>query len=333
MSLIDDDDFLDSQREKVEKEVETFTPENWNEENEESIYWAFTLHRRIGQHYDSSTNELQEKKQKAVEKYIDEQNVVEIDGVLVDVESLRIPYKCMYKSCKSTGLYCCRKPLCTSHTDESADIMKDAGKENVEKFDAEARVRRGDTHTDKLNANAVDHGSCVFGNDESDIDPSTGEEYQFIHCGLHEAAYETDKPLHYYHSIGSSLFPMDILIYHDKWFLTAASSQAKEAEVTRWWITSDETICTKHGAENEVNILQHPDFHNLFSEILGEETVESIQSRVYGESGPKEPTRNDGWLHADERELAEVRLECEDCGGDGCQKCDDRGYFRRWNDG
>lgn len=331
MSLIGDDTFLDEQRKKVCQEVETFTPENWNKEHSESIYWAFTLHRRIGQHYDSTTNELQEKKQKAVEKYIDEHDIIEVDGILVDAESLQIPYNCMYKSCKSTGLYCCRKPLCTAHTDVSADIMKDAGRKHADKFDAEARIRRGDTHTDKLNANATDHGSCVFGNDESGIDPDTGEEVSFINCGLHEAAYETDKPLHHYHSIGSSLFPMDILIYHDKWFITAASKRAKEAEVTRWWITGDETICTKHGAENDVKILQHPDFHNLFSDIVGKETLERIQYRVYGESGMKKPEHTDGWIHAEERGLKERRIDCENCKGEGCQRCDNRGYFRRWD--
>lgn len=331
-----DDNFVEQQRDKVETEITRWQPENWNEDHQESVWWAFTLTRRDGQGYDSSTNELQPDKRKAVREYIQFGDVVEIDGVLVDLLAVNIQYHCMWKSCKSTGQYCCKKPLCTGHTTESELIQKEAGREFIDKYTNEeriARIRQGNTHTVKLNAQKEVDDICVFGEDRTGEDPDTGEEYHFNHCNLHEAAYEEDIPLHYVHSIGSSLFPADLLIVDDKFFITTAHPRAVEHGVSRWVGEPYESICVKHGDKKDIPILRHPDFDGMYADILGRDTLDQIQQEAYGASGPIEPEIKSGWIQSTERGLDEVRNSCRSCEGEGCSKCDGRGYFRRWEDG
>lgn len=333
MSLIGDDtleSFVQQQKEKVQKEIQ-----HWNQfrkDNPEGCFYPFTNHRREGQHF-VKNNRLKEDDEQALREYINLPDVVEIDGILVDLTSINIPYNCMHKSCKLTGHYCCRVTTCTAHTETSASIMQEAGREYIDKYqeeDRKARIRRGDTHTDKLNMNAQHEGHCVFGEEQQDTDPETGQEHDHIHCNLHEAAYEQGFPLHYAHSIGSSLFPADILIVDGKWFVTAASSRAKERRVTRWYVTSDNTICTNHGDSSGLGILQHPDYDSMYADILGRATLDSIQSEAYGETGPVDPEITDGWIHAEERGLESYEEECRNCDGNGCDYCDGRGFFRNW---
>lgn len=332
MSLLDGEDtFVENQESLVREELSY-----WDEfrRNSDSIYWAFTQHRKEGQHYNGETNELEDWRRENVRDYIETYpDVYEVDNIIVDITALQVQYHCMWKSCKSTGKYCCKKPLCTAHTEQSAEIMKNAGKNYIDNYENEgtaARIRRGDTHTPKLNANASHDGSCVFGEVRAETNPNDGDEYQFIHCGLHEGAYSDDIPVHYAHSIGSSLFPADILVVDDQWFVTAGHPRAKEAKITRWWTSADDTICMAHGDKKDLPILRHPDFDAMYADILGRGTLDTIQEEAYGDSGPIEPNIQDGWMHADERGLTRVERTCDNCSGDGCTKCDQRGYFNEW---
>jgi len=331
MSLIDEDNFVARQKALVNEELIY-----WDEfrQQSESVYWCFTKHRKEGQHYNGETNELEDWRRENTRDYIDKYpDVVEIDGVIVDLTAINIQYHCMYKSCKATGKYCCSNPMCTAHTQQSAEIMQNAGKEFIDTYEHEsttARVRRGDTHTAKLNANASNNGCCVFGETREETNPHDGDDYEYINCGLHEGAYEQDLPLHLTHSLGSSLFPSDILLVDDKYFLTAGHPRAKQAKITRWWTTADDTICIEHGDSKDIPILRHPDFDALYSDVLGRDTLDTIQERAYGAAGPIEPDIQDGWVHADERDLQHIREECRNCNGEGCSTCDQRGWFSRY---
>lgn len=330
MTLLPDDNFIDRQRERVEAEIEHWL--TFAQENSDGAYYPFTTHRREGQHF-VQDNRVPPEKESALREYVKLPDVAEIAGVLVDLQALQIPYNCMWKSCRLTGHYCCKVTTCTAHTDTSAEIMREAGREHLDRYQDEerkARIRRGDTHTEKMQYNAQHDGHCVFGEERVDTDPDTGEEHPHIHCGLHEAAYDNDFPMHYAHSIGSSLFPADILILDGQFFVTAASKRAKEHEVTRWWVTSDRTICTAHGDTRKFGILQHPDFDAMYADILGRSTLDAIQEEAYGQAGAVEPEIQDGWIHADERGLEPYTETCRKCDGDGCDSCDERGYYRHW---
>lgn len=332
MSLIEDENkFIEGQLELVQEEIEHW--DNVRQEND-TVRWCFTQHRKEGQNYNGETNELEDWRRENVRDYIRQYpDVFEVGNIIVDALALNVQYHCLYKSCKSTGKYCCSNPMCTAHTRQSKEIMQDAGREYIEKYDNEsttARIRRGDTHTAKLNANAKNGECCVFGEVKSQQNPHDGQEYEFINCGLHEGAYQDDLPLHFTHSIGSSLFPADILLVDDKYFITAGHPRPKEHKITRWWTTADDTICMKHGDIREIPILRHPDFDAMFCDILGRNRLDQIQRDIYGEAGHIKPKVQDGWMHAKERGLEHVEEDCYDCEGSGCPTCDQRGWFSRW---
>lgn len=326
MSLLEDnfDSFIEEQERRVEREIDHW--KSFKEDNPEGVYLAFSEQRREGQHH-VRENRLKEERANDIREYLKLPDVAKVGGIWVDLLSLQVPYNCMHKSCKLTGKYCCKVTSCTANTEFSQHIMREAGQELLDMYDDEQRVaaiRRGDTHTDKLSHNRTIDGICVFG-EEKQEDGST-----HIHCNLHEAAYERNIPMHWLHSIGPSLFPIDILIVDGEWFITAASERAKEHRATRWWVTSESTICTNHGDSKPTGILQHPDFDAMFRDIFGEPTIDAVQEEAYGQVGPVEPEITDGWLHADERGLTEYNEECRNCEGSGCEKCDGRGYFVNW---
>ena len=332
MTLVDTpiDDFIERQEARIQREIVKW--DDFRRENDEGVYLAFSEQRREGQVH-VKDNELESERADSVREYLTLPDVEKVDGVHVDLTALQIPYNCMHKSCKQTGKYCCKITSCTANTDESKEVMQEAGRHFIDKFSDEERkeaIRRGNTHTEKLQHNRRIDGHCVFGEMEDDVNPDTGDEHSHIHCNLHEGAYENDIPLHYLHSIGPSLFPADILIVDGEWFITAAHRRAKERRVTRWWVTSDDTICTNHGDSSSMGILQHPDFDSMYADILGRTTLDRIQATAYNEAGAKEPEIQDGWIHADERGLESYTEECRSCDGDGCGKCDGRGYFTNW---
>lgn len=324
------DDFVEKQERRVANEISY-----WNEfrhENDEGIYLAFSEQKRDG-NIKVPNNQIEGEREREIYNYLELPDVYEIDGILVDSEAIQIPYNCLWKSCRLTGLYCCKVTSCTANTEISQEIMREAGRHFIDDYSDESRIaaiREGNTHTPKLNHNRRIDGHCVFGEEKTDTDPDTGDEHPHIHCHLHERAYANDIPLHYFHSIGPSLFPADILIVDGQWFITAAHERAKNRKITRWWVTSEETICTNHGDTKDFGILQHPDFHALYSDILGRDTTHSIQNEVYGQSGPVEPEIKDGWIRADQRNLTPYSQTCRNCEGDGCDKCDGRGEFVNW---
>lgn len=326
----DFEDFIEKQRQRVVAEIV-----NWHEfkeNNPEGVYLAFSEQHREGRVH-TQGNELPPDRSDAVRDYLELPHVAEIDGVLVDLLSVQIPYNCMWKSCRETGKYCCKVTSCTANTDDSMAIMREAGREFIDKYTVEKRksaIRKGDTHTDTLKHNRIIDGHCVFGEEYWEENPSTGEEQPHIHCNLHEAAYDHDVPMHWFHSIGPSLFPADILIVDGQWFLTAASERAKEDKITRWFVTSDETICTNIGDTKPYGILQHPDFDAIFRDVLGDNTMNEIQREAYGAPGPVEPDLDEGWIRDDIRDIEPYTEECRECEGDGCDYCDGRGYFRNW---
>lgn len=332
MSLIDKspEEFVEEQRERVTTEIDHW--EEFRQEHDDSIYLAFSEQRREGQIH-VLDNEVVDDRQDRIYDYLNESHVVEIDGVLVDLLGIQIPYNCMWKSCRMTGKYCCKVTSCTANTEHSQSIMREAGQHFIEKYgdtDRIEAIRSGNTHTEKLSHNKRIDGHCVFGEEKVDEEPATGEERKHIFCNLHDAAEELDVPLHYFHSIGPSLFPADILIVDGQWFVTAAHSRVKEIRATRWWVTSDDTICTSHGDTSDLGILQHPDFDAMYADILGRDTLDKIQKEAYGESGPVEPNIQDGWIHEEERGLERYQEKCRSCEGEGCDKCDHRGYFVNW---
>lgn len=332
MTLIKEtfDDFIEDQIERVAKEIQHW--EDFKAEHQEGAYYAFSEQHRDGNIYRPG-NEFKPEHEENLRQYVELPDVQEIDNILVDMTALQIPYNCMWKSCRLTGKYCCKVTSCTANTNFSESIMQEAGRFAIDKYeDAERieRIKSGDTHTPKLSHNSRIDGHCVFGEERQEEDPETGDEHTHIHCNLHEEAYERNVPMHWLHSIGPSLFPADINILDGQWFLTAAHPRAKEEYVTRWYVTSDETICVNHGDTKPFGILQHPDFHDLFADVLGEHRLESIQEEIYGESGSIEPDIQDGWIRAEERGLEEYEDECRNCEGSGCSKCDGRGVFVNW---
>lgn len=331
MTLIENnfESFITEQRRRVQAEID-----HWDEfrrNSFEGAFLAFSEQRREGQLH-VRDNRLQPEREETLREYVTLPDVVEVDGILVDMSSLYTPYNCMWKSCRLTGKYCCKITSCTANTDFSKSIMREAGRHFIDRYSDEKRItaiRKGNTHTKKLDHNRRIDGHCVFGEEQYDDSPD-GESHPHIHCHLHEAAYDNDVPLHYLHSIGPSLFPADILILDGQWFITAASKRAKDKRVTRWWVTSDETICTNHGDSSGLGILQHPDYDAMYADILGRSVVDNIQKEVYGSPGAVEPEIQDGWIHAAERGLEAYESTCRNCEGEGCSTCDGRGYFRNW---
>jgi hypothetical protein len=324
------EDFLEKQRNKVTTEIDHW--KSFKETHDDGVYLAFSQQRREGQTH-VKDNQLKPDRANTVRDYLDLPDVVDVDSVYVDLLSLQIPYNCLWKSCRLTGKYCCKITSCTANTETSSEIMREAGRHFIDKYTVEDRksaIRRGDTHTQKLNHNRTIDGHCVFGEQKHDTDPDTDETHPHIHCNIHDAAYDLDVPLHYFHSIGPSLFPADILIVDGNFFVTAASSRAKERRVTRWWVASDETVCTAHGDTKPFGILQHPDFDALYADILGRDTLNHIQRKAYGSAGPVEPQIKNGWIHAEERGLDLRQETCRNCDGSGCSKCDNRGHFTTW---
>lgn len=331
MALIDQDieEFADEQKERIDEEVQHW--HDFKDENPEGVYLPFWEHHRKGQVLESG-NRVPEDQERDVREYVQHGDVVEIDGILVDLVGIQIPFNCFWKSCRLTGNYCCtsRGP---SQSETAEELMRESGRQFVDKFDGERQksaIRDGDTHTDKLSLMRRMDGLCLFGEEEYEEDPETGEEHAHVSCRLHEGAIENDIPLHHVLGFGPTLFPADILLVDGKWFITAAHERPKEARATRWWTTSEHNPCTKVGDTNPYGILQAPSMDTIFRAIFGDDKVDSIQEEAYGEVGPAEKEIEDGWIRPEERDLTEHKTECDECEGAGCSNCDNRGWFKVW---
>lgn len=331
MSLIDADieQFAEKQSERMEQEIE-----HWHEfrkENGEGVYLPFWTHHREGQILKSGS-QLPSDHEDQVRDYLDRSHIARVGGVLVDLLAIQIPFNCFWKSCRLTGNYCCtsRGP---SQTDTAETVMQESGRQFIDKFDGERQksaIRSGETHTEKLSLMKRMDGLCLFGEEEYDVDPETGDEHAHVSCRLHEGAIENDLPLHEVLGFGPTLFPADILIVDGEWFITAAHEAPKEERATRWWTTSEFNPCTKVGDPKNFGILQNPSMDEGFRAIFGDETMDAIQEEAYGEIGPVEPEIEDGWIRPDERDLTEHKSECDECEGSGCGSCDGRGWFKVW---